>query len=48
MFTFTDKLQFVQQGSGTVHSLNTTFHITLVNGNATNFDFGIFETPEEG
>jgi hypothetical protein len=48
VFTFTNKLQFVQQGSGTVDSLNTTFHITFVNGNVKDFDFGTCETPEEG
>jgi hypothetical protein len=47
VFTFTNKLQFVQQGSGTIDSLNTTFHITFVNGNVQDFDFGTCETPEE-
>ena len=48
VFTFTNKLQFIQQGSGTVDTLNTTFHITFVNGNVKDFNFGTCETPEEG
>ena len=48
VLTFTDKLQLIQQGSGTVDSVNTTFHITFVNGNVKDFDFGTCETPEEG
>jgi hypothetical protein len=48
VFTFTTKLQFVQQGSGTVDSLNTSVHITFVNDNVKEFDFGSCETPDEG
>jgi hypothetical protein len=48
VFTFTSKLQFVQQGSGTVDSLNVTFHVTTVNGIVKDFDFGTCELPEGG
>jgi hypothetical protein len=47
VFTFTFKIQFIQQGSGTVDSLNATFHITFVNGNVKDFNFGTCEVPEE-
>jgi len=47
VFTSALKLQFIQQGSGTVDSLNTTFHITFVNGNVKDFDFGTCVAPEE-
>jgi hypothetical protein len=46
--TFTFKIQFVQQGSGTVDSLNVTFHVTTVNGAVKDFDFGTCELPEGG
>jgi hypothetical protein len=45
VFTFTDKFQIIQQGSGTVDNVNSTFHITFVNGNVKEFDFGTCETP---
>jgi hypothetical protein len=48
VFTSTLKLQFVQQGSGTVDTLNVTFHITTVNGNVTDFDLGTCVAPEPG
>ena len=47
MFTLTDKFQLVQQGSGTVDSVNATFHITTVNGNVKDFDFGTCVTPAD-
>jgi hypothetical protein len=47
VLTFTDKFQLVQQGSGTVDNVNTTFHITFVNGNVKDFDFGTCEVPDE-
>jgi hypothetical protein len=46
--TDTAKLQVIAQGSGIVDSVNTTFHITSVNGNLKEFDFGTCEEPEEG
>jgi hypothetical protein len=48
VFTSTLKLQFVQQGSGTVDTLNVTFHITTVNGNVKDFNFGTCVAPEPG
>ena len=45
VFTFTDKFQLVQQGSGTVDNVNVTFHITEVNGNVKDFDFGTCVSP---
>jgi hypothetical protein len=47
VFTLTDKFQIVQQGSGTVDSVNATFHITTVNGNVKDFDFGTCVTPAD-
>jgi hypothetical protein len=47
VFTSTLKLQFVQRGSGTVDSLTVTFHITTVNGNVKDFDFGTCVPPPE-
>jgi hypothetical protein len=46
VFTLTNKFQMTQQGSGTVDSVNTTFHITTVNGNVKDFDFGNCQPPE--
>ena len=43
--TFTGKLQVVAQGSGTVDNVNVTQHITLVNGNIKEFDFGTCVAP---
>ena len=43
--TFTGKLQVVAQGSGTVDSVNVTEHITSVNGNVKEFDFGTCVAP---
>jgi hypothetical protein len=43
--TFTGKLQVVAQGSGTVDSVNVTTHITSVNGNVKEFDFGTCVAP---
>jgi len=45
VFTVTDKLQLVQQGSGTVDNVNATFHITTVNSNVKEFDFGTCAPP---
>jgi hypothetical protein len=45
VLTFTDKSQIIHQGSGTVDNVNSTFHITFVNGNVKEFDFGTCETP---
>jgi len=47
VFTDTGKLQVVSQGSGTVDSVNVTFHVTGVNGNVKAFDFGTCEEPGE-
>jgi hypothetical protein len=47
VFTDTAKLQVVSQGSGTVDSVNVTSHITFVNGNVKEFDFGTCQEPEE-
>jgi hypothetical protein len=44
--TDTGKLQVIAQGSGTVDSVNETFHITVVNGNLKEFDFGTCQEPE--
>lgn len=44
--TFTGKLQFIEQGSGTVDNVNQTFHITTVNGNLKELDFGSCQLPE--
>jgi hypothetical protein len=46
VFTDTGKLQIVSQGSGTVDTVNETFHVTLVNGNVKEFDFGTCAEPE--
>ena len=43
--TFTGKLQVAAQGSGTVDSVNVTQHITSVNGNIKDFDFGTCVAP---
>ena len=45
VFTFTDKLQLVQEGSGRIDNVNMTFHITTVNGNLKEFDFGTCVSP---
>lgn len=45
VFTSTDKFQLVQQGSGTVDNVNLTFHVTSVNGNVKDFDFGTCVPP---
>ena len=47
VFMDTGKLQVVSQGSGTVDSVNVTFHVTGVNGNVKAFDFGTCEEPGE-
>jgi hypothetical protein len=47
VFTDTGKLQVISQGSGTVDSVNVTFHVTDVNGHVTAFDFGTCEEPED-
>jgi hypothetical protein len=47
VFTDTGKLQVVSEGSGTVDSVNVTFHVTSVNGNVQAFDFGTCEEPGE-
>jgi hypothetical protein len=47
VFTDTAKLQVVSQGSGTVDSVNVTFHITSVNDNVKAFDFGTCEEPAD-
>ena len=44
--TDTAKLQVISRGSGTVDSVNQTFHITVVNGNLKEFDFGTCQAPE--
>jgi len=41
----TGKLQVVAQGSGTVDNVNVTQHITAVNGNIKEFDFGKCVAP---
>ncbi|MGH8939965.1 MAG: hypothetical protein ACRDV2_11540, partial [Actinomycetes bacterium] len=45
VFTDTAKLQVVSQGSGTVDSVNATAHLTFVNGNLQEFNFGTCEAP---
>jgi hypothetical protein len=45
VFTSTDKFQLVQQDSGTVDNVNLTFHVTSVNGNVKDFDFGTCVPP---
>ena len=45
VFTVTDKFQIIHQGSGTIDNVNSTFHITFVNGNVKEFDFGTCQTP---
>jgi hypothetical protein len=47
VFTDTGKLQVVSQGTGTVDSVNVTFHVTTVNGNVKAFDFGTCEEPQD-
>jgi hypothetical protein len=47
VFTDTGKLQVISQSSGTVDSVNVTFHVTDVNGQVTAFDFGTCEEPED-
>lgn len=47
VFTDTGKLQIVSQGSGTVDSVNVTSHVTFVNGNVKEFDFGTCAEPED-
>jgi len=43
--TFTGKLQVVAGGSGSVDNVNVTQHITFVNGNIKEFDFGSCVAP---
>jgi len=43
--TFTGKLQVVAKGSGRVDSVKVTQHITFVNGNIKEFDFGTCVAP---
>ena len=43
--TFTGHLQVVAKGSGVVDSVRVTQHITLVNGNLKEFDFGTCVAP---
>jgi hypothetical protein len=43
--TSTTKLQVLGQGTGSVDSVNVTTHVTLVNGNAKEFDFGTCDQP---
>jgi hypothetical protein len=45
-FTDTEKFQIVQQGGGTVGSVNLTTHISP-NGNFVSFDFGTCAPPPE-
>jgi len=45
-FTDTEKFQIVQQGGGTVDSVNLTAHVSP-NGNLTSFDFGTCAPPPE-
>jgi hypothetical protein len=45
-FTDTEKLQIVQQGGGTVGSVNLTTHISP-NGDFNSFDFGNCVPPED-
>lgn len=47
-FTFTDKFQIVEQGGGSIDSVNVTFHVNVVDGEVTNikdFDFGTCMSP---
>lgn len=48
VFTFTGKLQLVSKGSGSVDSVNVTFHVTAQPNNVVikDFDFGTCEEPE--
>lgn len=49
-FWNTEKFQLIDQGGGTIDSVNVTFFIQFVNGEPTNvkdFDFGNCATPEE-
>jgi len=43
--TFTGQLQVVAKGSGQVDNVNVTQHITFVNGNVKEFDFGTCVAP---
>lgn len=43
--TFTGKLQVVAKGSGQVDNVNVMQHITVVNGNVKEFDFGTCVAP---
>ncbi len=45
-FTSTGKLQFIDRGTGRVDNVNQTFHITTVNGNLKDFDFGTCDQIE--
>jgi len=48
--TLTDKFQIIDQGGGTVDSVNVTSHVNAVDGEVTNikdFDFGTCASPEE-
>lgn len=49
VFTVTDKFQILSKGSGTVGSVNATFHITAQPNNFVlkEFDFGNCASPEE-
>jgi len=46
VFTDTEKFQIVQQGGGTVDSVNTTVHFSP-NGDFKSFDFGTCVPPED-
>jgi len=43
--TFTGQLQVIAQGSGRVDNVKVTEHITFVNGNVKEFDFGTCVAP---
>ena len=43
--TFTAQLQVIAQGSGRVDNVKVTEHITFVNGNVKEFDFGTCTAP---
>ena len=43
--TFTGQLQVIAQGSGRVDNVKVTQHITFVNGNVKEFDFGTCVAP---
>jgi hypothetical protein len=45
-FTDTEKFQIVQQGGGTVDSVNATIHFSP-NGDVKSFDFGTCVPPED-